>query len=189
MASLTPLRNFAFGEWAVCLNKTAFFAVFVFHMSWLDSGNAFRPLKALLITTLCGIIVAQAVVIATDIMIISPRWNSEAAHVPFAWLHRLPTSFDIGLIKQVIKQLWRHQMETCSAFLALFEGNSPVTGEFSTQRWVTRSFDIFFDLRPNKRLSKPSRRRRFETPSRSSWRHCNVTYIFHAIWRQGTWST
>ena len=25
---------------------------------------------------------------------------------------------------------WRHQMDTCSAFLALCEGNSPVTGEF-----------------------------------------------------------
>ena len=32
--------------------------------------------------------------------------------------------------------------------------NSPVIGEFPTQRPVTRSFDVFFDLRPNKRLSK-----------------------------------
>ena len=29
-----------------------------------------------------------------------------------------------------------------------------VTGEFPSQRPVTRSFDIFFDLRPNNRLSK-----------------------------------
>ena len=28
------------------------------------------------------------------------------------------------------------------------------TGEFPTQRPVTRSFDVFFDLRLNKRLSK-----------------------------------
>ena len=28
------------------------------------------------------------------------------------------------------------------------------TGEFPAQRPVTRSFDVFFDLRPNKRLSK-----------------------------------
>ena len=33
-------------------------------------------------------------------------------------------------------------------------GNSPVTGEFPAQRPVTRSFDVFFDLRLNKRLSK-----------------------------------
>ena len=32
----------------------------------------------------------------------------------------------------------------------------------------------FFDLRLNKRLSKQWRRRWFETPSRSLWRHCNT---------------
>ena len=66
-------------------------------------------------------------------------------------------------------------METFSALLSLCEGNSPVTGEFPSQRPVTRSFDVFFDLCLNKRLSKPSRRRWFETPSRSLWRHCNVS--------------
>ena len=49
---------------------------------------------------------------------------------------------------------WRHQMETFSALLVICAGNSPVTGEFPTQRPVTRGFDIFFDLRLNKRLSK-----------------------------------
>ena len=43
-------------------------------------------------------------------------------------------------------------METFSALLALFAGNSPVTGELSAQRPVTRNFDVFFDLCPNKRL-------------------------------------
>ena len=38
---------------------------------------------------------------------------------------------------------WRHQMETFSALLALCAGNSPVTGEFPSQRPVTRSFDVF----------------------------------------------
>ena len=42
-------------------------------------------------------------------------------------------------------------METFSALLAIFAGNSPVTAEFSAQRPVTRSFDVFFDLRLNKR--------------------------------------
>ena len=41
------------------------------------------------------------------------------------------------------------------------------------QRPVTRSFDVFFDLHPNKRLSKHSRGWWFETPSRPLWRHCN----------------
>ena len=54
-----------------------------------------------------------------------------------------------------------------SAVLALCVGNSPVTGEFLSQKPVTRSFDVCFDLRLNKRLSKPSRWRWFETPSPS----------------------
>ena len=44
-------------------------------------------------------------------------------------------------------------METFSALLDLCVGNSPVTGEFPSQRPVTWSFDFFFDLRLNKRLS------------------------------------
>ena len=51
---------------------------------------------------------------------------------------------------------WRHQMENFSALLAICEGNSPVPGEFPAQRPVTRSFDVFFDPRVNKRLSKQS---------------------------------
>ena len=51
---------------------------------------------------------------------------------------------------------WCHQMETFSALLAICAGNSPVPGEFPTQRPVTRSFDVYFDLRLNKWLSKQS---------------------------------
>ena len=39
-------------------------------------------------------------------------------------------------------------METFSELLAICAGNSPVPG-----RPVTRSFDVFFDLRLNQRLS------------------------------------
>ena len=46
-------------------------------------------------------------------------------------------------------------------------------GEFPTQRPVTRSFDVFFDLRLNKRLSKQPWGWWFETPSLSLWRHYN----------------
>ena len=42
-------------------------------------------------------------------------------------------------------------METFSAILAIYAGNSPVTGEFPAQRPVTQSVDVFFDLRLNKR--------------------------------------
>ena len=76
---------------------------------------------------------------------------------------------------------WRHQMETFSALLAICAGNSPVIGEFPTQRPVTRSFDVFFDLRLNERLNKHSWGWWFETPSCPLWRHCNVIKHFSSI--------
>ena len=51
---------------------------------------------------------------------------------------------------------WRHQMETFSALLTICAVNSPVTGEFPTQRPVPRGFDVFFNLCLNKRFSKQS---------------------------------
>ena len=63
---------------------------------------------------------------------------------------------------------------TFSALLAFCAVNSPITGDFPSQRPVTRSFDVFFDLRLNKCLSKQSRRRWFGRPSRSWWRRVNV---------------
>ena len=68
---------------------------------------------------------------------------------------------------------WRHQMETFSVSLAICAGNSPVPCEFPAQRPVTRSFDVFFDLRLNNRFSKQSWGWWFETLSRPLWRHCN----------------
>ena len=51
---------------------------------------------------------------------------------------------------------WRHQIETFFAFLFICARNSSIHGEFPIQRPVTRSFDVFFDMRSNKRLSKQS---------------------------------
>ena len=67
---------------------------------------------------------------------------------------------------------------TFSVLLPLCVRNSPVTGEFPAQRPVTRSFDVFFDMSQNKRLSKQSLGWWFETPSRSLWRHCDDKHIF-----------
>ena len=69
---------------------------------------------------------------------------------------------------------WLHQIEIFPALLDFCVGNSTVTGKFPSQRPVTRSFYIFFDLRMNKRLSKNSTRWWFETQSYPLWRHCNV---------------
>ena len=43
---------------------------------------------------------------------------------------------------------------------------------FPAQRPVTRNFDVFFDLRINKRLSNQSWGWWFQMPSWSLWRHC-----------------
>ena len=76
----------------------------------------------------------------------------------------------------LLSSLWRHQMERFSALKAICAGNSPVIGEFPTQRPVTLSFDVFFHLRLNKQLSKQSRCWWFETLLRPLWRHCNVCF-------------
>ena len=85
-----------------------------------------------------------------------------------------PTHHLLMYIRIAPRSWWRHQLETFSALLVLCAGNSPVTGEFPTQSPVTRSFDVFLDLRLNKRLSKQSWGWWYETPSRSLWRHCNA---------------
>ena len=87
------------------------------------------------------------------------------------------TSRPFGNASKCCCSWWRHQIETFSALLALCAGNSPVTGEFPTQRPVTRGFDISFDLRLNKLLNKQSWCWWFETPSCSLWRHCNVRVV------------
>ena len=49
-------------------------------------------------------------------------------------------------------------------------------------RPAMRSFDVFFDLRLNKQLSKQSWGWWFETPSRTLWRHCNgVTRVNRSL--------
>ena len=67
------------------------------------------------------------------------------------------------------------------ALLAICVGNSPVPSEFPAQRPVTRSFDVFFNLRLNKRLSKQSWGWWFETLSRPLWRHRNVEKLHSSL--------
>ena len=60
---------------------------------------------------------------------------------------------------------WRHQMETSSALLALFEGNPPVTVDSSHKGQWAQLWCFLW--------SAQSRCRWFETRSRSLWRHSN----------------
>ena len=55
----------------------------------------------------------------------------------------------------------------------------PFAREFPTQRPVTRSFDIFFDLRLNQRLSKQAWGWWLETLSRPLWRYRNARWLLN----------
>ena len=77
---------------------------------------------------------------------------------------RSPTSHSNWWHDDVIK--WKH-------FPRSWPSVTPVTGGFPSQKPVTRSFEVSFDLRLNKRLSKQSRSQWFETPSRPLWRNSN----------------
>ena len=75
-----------------------------------------------------------------------------------AWFTRVANTHD-DFIK------WEH-----------FTRYGPFVREIHRSPVNSRHFDVFFDLRQNTWLSKQSRRRRFETPSHSFWRHRNVWY-------------
>ena len=82
-----------------------------------------------------------------------------------------------GILKLKVTGLKKIMMT--SSIGNIFSVTGPLCGEFTgpgeypTQRPVTRSFDVFFDLRLNKRLSKHSWGWWFETLSWSLWRHHN----------------
>ena len=63
----------------------------------------------------------------------------------------------------------------------IFRATGLLQWGFTGHRWnpITKASDadVFFDLRPNKRWNKPSRRRSFEKPSRLLWHHCNVLVL------------
>ena len=83
------------------------------------------------------------------------KWTHFSRHWPFAWgIHR-PGKY------------WNYEIE--------FQIFTRPNVEFPSQRPVTQSFGVFFDLPLNRWLSKKSRRRWFETPLRSLWHHCNGT--------------
>ena len=83
--------------------------------------------------------------------------------------------------------LWLLVHYSWNGNIFLVTGPLPVTGEFPSQRPVTRSFGVFFDERLEKQLSKQSRRRWYGTPSHSLWRHSNLRWpLTTVMFRQGT---
>ena len=66
----------------------------------------------------------------------------------------------------------------------IFRITGPLWQESTGDRWIpfTRvnnaDFDVFCNVRLNKRFSKQSKRRWFDTPSRSLWRYCTIAVLF-----------
>ena len=147
-------------------------------------------LLALLFMTSCGSSAYQETVNVTDasihtqLFICNLIWEFPECGICISIIRNT-----IQTTNSVATTWLRHQMEAFSALLTICAGNSPVTGEFPAQRPLTRSFDVFFDMLLNKRLSKQSRRRWLETSWHSSWRHCNenaVSFwhfsVYHLMW-------
>ena len=85
--------------------------------------------------------------------LISTLWVTERT-VSYLWLNMVSEWENKSHMLCLLSlSCWRHQIETLSALLALCARYSAVTGEFPTQRPVTLSFDVFFDLGLNRRLS------------------------------------
>ena len=107
----------------------------------------------------------------------SGPWNQYARYIP-----QISTGFDLhfgyNIIVLGICYFKRFMMTSSNG--NIFRVTGPLWGDSTGDRWisltkaVTPSFQIFFDLCMNKRLSKQSRRRWFETPSCSLWRDCQM---------------
>ena len=112
----------------------------------------------------------------TNGALVTPSRSAEFCPCPWSLFHQVIGKYMeyIGYSNPLTtRPMLTSSNESISALPAGCVGNWPGTGRFPSQRPVTQSFGVFFDLRLNKRLSKQSRRRWFETPSRSLWRHSN----------------
>ena len=106
------------------------------------------------------------------------------------FLHSFPRNFrkflysliqgSLKFVPECVITTHQHGCMMTSSIGNIFRVTGPLCGEFTgpgeftTQRPVTRSFDVFFDRRLNKRLSKHSWGWWFETLSWSLRRHHNA---------------
>ena len=97
------------------------------------------------------------------------QWRDDLQVLHFVWY---PADRFFNMMTSSNENIFRVTGHLCGEFTG--------PGEFPTQRPVTRSFDVYFDLCPNKRLSKQWWGWWFETLSCSLWRHRND--IFHCRW-------
>ena len=95
--------------------------------------------------------------------------------------------FDLSFSVLSVDKMIQNSMMTSSNG-NIYRVTGPLCGEFTGHRWIplTKASDnmyVFFDLCPNKRLSKQPRCQWVETPLRSLWRHCN------GCWKKRSFNT
>ena len=108
------------------------------------------------------------------------KWPVTRQMFPFddVIMNKIEHSITVGcrLISQILgmSYAWWRQF-----FGYIFRVTGPLWRESNSHLWIPSqwllkwSFDVFYDMRQNKRRSKQWRRRWFETPSHSVWRQCN----------------
>ena len=157
------------------------FGVYVWHSKEEFSLDVKLLLSSLYIAHMLPLLFLSYVSLWNSLFILSTGYY----HIPLTL--SLLFLFVVYQIQRSVYLKWLHtqrvsiSMVTSSngnifrALLAICAGNSPVICEFPAQRPVTRSFDVFFDLRLNNQLSKQWWRWWFETPLRPLWRPCMIT--------------
>ena len=103
--------------------------------------------------------------------------KTQAAITRFLWVDKKKIFLVFGFRYKSCIKCRACKTSVCmmtSSSVNIFRVTGHLCGEFTGHRWipwkksVTRSFDVFFDLRLNKWLSKQW----CETPSHPLWRHC-----------------
>ena len=122
----------------------------------------------------CHKVLALGILSQNDVWYYSNRnWKGLKCWSIHRGQHNMVHTLQIHMMTSSNGNIFRETGPLCGEFTG--------PGEFPTQRPVTQSFDVFFDLRLNKRLSKQPRGWWFETPSWSLWRQCNeIEFIFAA---------
>ena len=119
-----------------------------------------------------------------DVIMNNPDSKAHGASMGHIWGRQDPGGSHVGPMNFAIwEATYKPNSQCCmktSSNGNIFRVTGHLCGEFSdefpAQRAVTRSFDVFFDLRLNKRMSKQSRGWWFETLSCPLWRCRNGDY-------------
>ena len=127
-----------------------------------------------LYTSLCVVVIRYASVRIGIVLLRVPRHRDISSEIVSVEISRYSFLADPS-------DIIRHHMMTSSngntfRVTAHLCGEFTGPGEFPSQKPVAWSFDVFFDLRPNKRLSKQWWGWLYETPSCPLWRHCNDSW-------------